>query len=85
MPMFNFKFSNGKKSTLGYCYYGEGEYEVRISKHYVQYHNEEQVRDLILHEIAHALDYLIRGESFHDDFWKEIFKKIGGSGSTLVH
>ena len=81
--MFNFKFSNGRV-TLGYCNYAEGEYEIRISKHYVRYHSEEKVRDLILHEIAHALDYKIRGETNHDEFWKEIFRRIGGSGETLV-
>ncbi len=37
----------------------------------------EQINDTILHEMAHAFDYEIRGKSAHDNHWKMICREIG--------
>lgn len=51
---------------------------IEISKIHALYEqNQEVIRDTILHEIAHALDYLNRGFSNHDAQWKTIANTIG--------
>jgi predicted SprT family Zn-dependent metalloprotease len=42
--------------------------------------NECRVKNTILHEIAHALDYEQRGYSNHDRIWKRTARSIGCSG-----
>lgn len=39
--------------------------------------------DTILHEIAHAIDYEIRGTSNHDDEWKQVARAIGCNGERV--
>ena len=43
--------------------------------------NECRIRNTILHEIAHALDYKQRGYSNHDNTWKRLSKSIGCTGT----
>ena len=45
-----------------------------LSRPLVQLNDEEQIRDTILHEIAHALAGVEHG---HDHVWKAVCKKIG--------
>ena len=42
--------------------------------------NECRIKNTILHEIAHALDYEQRGYSNHDRVWKRTARSIGCSG-----
>lgn len=83
-PMFNFKFSHGKK-TIGWCNYEHGNYYIAISKHFIENNNKKRVTEVILHEVAHALDFMVRGFSYHDDFWKSICHQIGCSGNRLIN
>lgn len=41
--------------------------------------------DTVSHELAHCLDFVLRGDSFHDEYWRELTIAMGGSGSTLSH
>ena len=41
---------------------------------------DDEVKNTILHEIAHALDFCIRGKSAHDYIWKSIAIEIGCDG-----
>ena len=36
--------------------------------------------DVISHEVAHAIEFLMFGESNHSNRWSQIHKSIGGSG-----
>ncbi len=54
---------------------------ISLSMHVTRLHDEAEVRDTILHEIAHALAGPSHG---HDDVWKEIALSIGGSGLRCV-
>lgn len=83
-PAFNFKFSRSK-NTLGTCNFTD-EYNkfVTLSSDFVKKSSQAKVEEVILHEIAHCLDYMIRGNSFHDDFWRRIAKEIGCSGDTVI-
>lgn len=54
---------------------------ISLSRPMTQYEsNECRVKNTILHEISHALDYKKRGYSNHDSTWKRVARSIGCSG-----
>jgi len=67
----------GKRRTLGECYIDEGEREILLSRHYVEQNDEAMVTNTILHEIAHALDVLERGDSAHDENFRKWCRHVG--------
>ncbi len=71
-----FRWQN-KKRSLGTCSYGCR--EIRLSKWYVELNDMKDVKDTILHEIAHALAYERYGSKGvgHGRLWKSICRKIG--------
>ena len=74
----NWKFRwQNKKVSLGTCSYRKK--EIRLSKWYVELNDEAEVRDTILHEIAHALSYERHGSKGigHGRLWKSICREIG--------
>ena len=75
LDKFKFFFEDCK-SSLGRCHYGKIK-KITLSRRYVEQNEEALVEDTILHEIAHALDYLERGYSSHDKHWKKICVRIG--------
>ena len=46
--------------------------------------DKEVWRQVMLHEIAHAIDVEIRGLSAHDDVWSKICRQIGNDGAHQV-
>lgn len=71
---WDIKLGHGKV-RLGSCY--PTRKIIRISKHLITYATDEQVRDTILHEIAHALDWERNKKSGHGQSWKAICVEIG--------
>ena len=71
---WRFIFSN-KKRAFGTCYYRRK--EIALSKYLVPFMSYKDVKDTILHEIAHAIDAQQRGYSNHDKKWKMIAKRVG--------
>jgi len=64
------------KKRFGVCRMGPK--EISISRPLIALNPEEEVRDTILHEIAHALSWEIHKEGCgHDERWKEICVRIG--------
>lgn len=55
---FRLKFNN-RKRTLGYCKHST--LTISLSKEFVKLNDEDKVRDILLHEIAHALSPLNEG------------------------
>ena len=49
---------------------------ITLSKHLVELYSAEQVRDVVLHEIAHAL---VGAEAGHGPRWRREVSRIGGS------
>jgi predicted SprT family Zn-dependent metalloprotease len=74
-----FKFDNARK-RFGQCKWGRGQYIISLSKHLTLLNGIDQIRDTILHEIAHALDVEDRGYSNHDANWRQIALRIGCNG-----
>lgn len=46
--------------------------------------SDERLELIIAHETAHLLDFLIRGDSFHDNEWKLICAYMGGQPIKTV-
>jgi predicted SprT family Zn-dependent metalloprotease len=63
---------NRRKRSLGLCRYRER--RIELSVYFVHANDEEQVRETILHEIAHAL----AGEKAgHGEAWKAACARVG--------
>lgn len=69
------------KSRFGYCReemrYGVKSIHISLSEHLVRLNSEDEVRNTILHEIAHALVGNCHG---HDWVWKTKAREIGSDG-----
>lgn len=66
---YTFDFCNDK-SKLGYC----TEDTIKIDYYHALNDDIEDIRDTILHEIAHAI---AGNENGHNEYWKSIAKDIG--------
>ncbi|ALY07202.1 SprT-like family protein [Vibrio phage vB_VmeM-32] len=61
----------------------------KASKYYVDFNldtatikgNWDRFQNTVSHEIAHYIDFNIRGKSGHDSFWKKLHRFLGGDGS----
>ncbi|WZE63545.1 hypothetical protein PANI_CDS0025 [Maribacter phage Panino] len=79
-------YSN-KKRSLGSCSYNSmtGQGKVTISKKLLTlnlHKNPKDFEDTIRHEIAHAIDFMIRNKSGHDVPWKKIASHLGAIPET---
>lgn len=73
---WTFRWQN-KKRSLGTCSYNRK--EIRLSRWYVELNDMADVKDTILHEIAHALSYERYGSRGigHGVLWKKVCREIG--------
>jgi len=73
---WKFRWQN-KKNSLGTCSYHRK--LILLSKWYVELNDIEEVKDTILHEIAHALAYVRYGKLGigHGHLWKRVCVEIG--------
>ena len=73
---WTFRWQN-KKCSLGTCSYNRK--EIRLSRWYVELNDMGDVKDTILHEIAHALSYKRYGSRGigHGVLWKKVCREIG--------
>lgn len=79
-----FAFDNGKR-RIGACHYKRiGNTvlakKITLSRHYAVLLPKEEIRDVILHEIAHALT---PGHG-HDAVWKAACRKVGAKPSRCA-
>ncbi len=72
---WSFKFDTATV-RFGCCWYRER--KISLSRKLTLINHEDEVRDVILHEIAHAL---APESSNHDDIWKNIALSIGCRGN----
>lgn len=71
-------FDNAK-TRAGVC--RPGRREIGLSQPLTKLHADDEVRDTILHEIAHAL---VGAEHRHDAVWRQKAVEIGSSGERCV-
>lgn len=48
-----------------------------LSRYHILYGAWNDMENTIRHEIAHAIDFMERGHSAHDEVWKRIAEKVG--------
>ena len=68
---WGFKWTN-KKRALGTCHYSER--RISLSQFFVPHLDVDEVKDTILHEIAHAI---VGGKHGHDYVWKRKASELG--------
>jgi predicted SprT family Zn-dependent metalloprotease len=74
LPHWSFHFDRSKV-RFGRCNYGKK--QISLSKYLVELNDEPEVRDTILHEIAHAL---LPRRAGHGAKWQAVALSIGCSG-----
>lgn len=74
---WSFEFSNTKRS-LGQC--SSTKKLIRLSRYYVEHNSEDDIRNTILHELAHALVGCKEG---HNHVWRAMAIRLGCSGDRL--
>ncbi len=70
---------DGAKRRAGVCRFGDR--VIGLSAPLTRVHDAEEVRDTVLHEIAHALVGPAHG---HDSVWRATARSIGCSGARCV-
>lgn len=78
---WHFEFSNTSRA-IGDCLGSRK--RIRYSKKYAHLEYSE-IKDTILHEIAHALDYKRYGSSSHGKRWKNIAIEVGAIPKARKH
>jgi predicted SprT family Zn-dependent metalloprotease len=69
-------FKWGDFDVLGRCDYKQR--QIMLSRIMTKHEsNFNRIKNTILHEISHAIDYNRRGLSNHDNVWQEIARSIG--------
>jgi len=71
LPLWRFEIDHARKRA-GVCRHGPK--VISLSKHYIEHNEVVDIRDTILHEIAHALAGPGHG---HDKYWMEVCVRIG--------
>lgn len=73
LALWTFAFDNAKR-RCGNCNFGKR--KISLSRHYVSMNDEWDIRDTILHEIAHAIAGFKAG---HGPDWKAVARRIGAT------
>lgn len=77
-PDYGFRWHN-KKRALGTCQYGPK--KIALSLHFVEKATESEVKEVILHEIAHALT----PGAGHGPTWKRTAQKLGATPKATTN
>ena len=75
------KFSN-RKRNLGHCNCTKK--VISISNAFLKTNSYPVMKDTLLHEIAHAFQYIQTGFSNHGREWQDIAKKVGCSSKRCT-
>lgn len=80
---YTFKWDNRSRKRLGYCHFVKK--EIGLSKSIIELnlHKTKEIRAVVLHEIAHAINYELNDDTGHSEVWREILLELGGDGKTL--
>lgn len=81
---WNFEFSEVNVTNyVGLCDFNfPNNKKIYFNNKIINWIYQSELEELTLHEIAHAIDFEQRYKSNHDKVWKNLFKSIGGTGTT---
>lgn len=74
---WTFDFDNGLR-RFGRCAYGPK--LISLSRRITELNGYDEVRETILHEIAHALAYIRHGITGHGLIWYTVAREVGSTG-----
>lgn len=77
---YEFVWDNRSSKRLGYCNYTYRQIGVALKIIELNLPKSKEIRDVILHEIAHGITYEIFMEHRHTKNWKKVLLSIGGNG-----
>ena len=78
LSVWGFRFDNGKRRA-GQCNYTER--VISISKHLVAHHSLDEVQQVVLHEVAHAM---VGSEAGHGPIFKKQAAALGYRGKSFT-
>jgi hypothetical protein len=52
--------------------------------HKIGDYSKALIYEIVSHELAHCIDFIVRGESYHDEEWRKIHRLCGGTGETEI-
>lgn len=52
--------------------------------HEIDTYSPKLIYQIVSHELAHCIDFIVRGDSFHDEPWKKIHRIMGGEATTFI-
>lgn len=82
LPEYTFEFDRSK-TWAGCCYCNDKNKRITLSKHFCEMNSASEIKDTMLHEIAHALDFKFFKRSSHTETWKSICRRIGARPDVL--
>lgn len=74
---------NNRKSALGVCNYRKK--TIYLSEYFLGRVTDDEIKDTILHEIAHALTWVFYHKTGHGPVWKRICRQIGAKPQRCYH
>lgn len=87
----NIRITENFRRCCGEAFYtGSGKSAEKVEElhmtftHKIARYNKAHIYEIVSHELAHCIDFLIRGDSFHDEPWREIHRLMGGTGETFI-
>lgn len=75
---WSFRWDHARRRA-GCCHYSDK--AISLSKHLMALYNEAQVREVVAHEIAHAL---VGAGHAHDKVWAATARRLGGTGKASL-
>lgn len=90
LPIIPFKLDIMKKQKWWYAAVSFSGTKNNITQFYFEIDKETLTYDgiklyfIVAHELAHCIDFMMRGDSFHDKKWKKICNIIGAQPSSAI-
>ena len=56
---------------------------IDLNRRLMQWAKPQDGFDTVAHELAHCLDYVIRGTTYHDEHWRELALAMGCDGNAF--
>lgn len=81
MPRVTVKFDL-RGNALATASVKNGEYSINYNTHDAEQVLHEILKDTVPHEVAHLVEYIIRGELSHSKYWRGYCIALGGSGKA---
>lgn len=80
---YTFVWDNRSRKRIGYCHYERKEIGLARKIIELNLQNSKIIREVVLHEIAHAINFELFDDTGHTESWRNVLLYLGGNGKTL--